>query len=127
MESINLTPGPEGWPGLNATVGASSYIVPETPEATAAAPAAGGATAASTDVHDHRLHRLERRSRRPMNLITDPFRGLVRKKLWPVALLLVAALVAVPFALAKEPEAPIASAQPVEEGGGPARHLRVRG
>ncbi len=48
VESISLTPGPEGWPGLNATVGASSYIVPETPEATAAAPSAGGSTAAST-------------------------------------------------------------------------------
>lgn len=39
-----------------------------------------------------------------MNLITDTWRGLVRRKLWPVALLLVAAIVAVPFALAKEPE-----------------------
>jgi Tfp pilus assembly protein PilO len=48
VESIDLTPATEGWPGLNATVGASSYIVPETPEATAAAPSAGGTTAAST-------------------------------------------------------------------------------
>ena len=39
-----------------------------------------------------------------MNLITDTWRGLVRRKLWPVALLLVAALVAVPLTLAKEPE-----------------------
>ncbi|MDA0181420.1 hypothetical protein OJ997_14035 [Solirubrobacter phytolaccae] len=39
-----------------------------------------------------------------MNLITETWRGLVRRKLWPVALLLVAALVAVPFTLAKEPE-----------------------
>ena len=39
-----------------------------------------------------------------MNLITDTWRGLVRRKLWPVALLLVAALVAVPMVLAKEPD-----------------------
>ncbi len=48
VESINLTPGTEGWPGLNATVGASSYIVPETPAAIAAAPSAGSTTAATT-------------------------------------------------------------------------------
>ena len=39
-----------------------------------------------------------------MNLINETWRGLVRRKLWPVALLLVAALVAVPVTLAKEPE-----------------------
>lgn len=39
-----------------------------------------------------------------MNLITDTWRGLVQRKLWPVALLLVAAVVAVPLTLAKEPE-----------------------
>jgi fructose-specific phosphotransferase system component IIB len=61
-----------------------------------------------------------------MNLITDTFRGLVRKKLWPVALLLVAALVAVPFTLAKEPEAPFTSAQPVKkEEGLPATFVSV--
>ena len=48
LESIALTPGPEGWPGLTAQVGASSYIVPEAPEATASAPAAGGSTAPAT-------------------------------------------------------------------------------
>lgn len=42
-----------------------------------------------------------------MNLINDTWRGLVQRKLWPVALLLVAALVAVPLALAKNPEAPV--------------------
>jgi hypothetical protein len=38
-----------------------------------------------------------------MNLITDTWRGLVRSKLWLVALLLVGALAAVPLLLAKEP------------------------
>jgi hypothetical protein len=46
-----------------------------------------------------------------MNLITDTWRGLVRRKLWPVALLLVGALVAVPLLLSEEP-APLASAAP---------------
>lgn len=39
-----------------------------------------------------------------MNLITDTWRGLIRRKLWPVALLLVGALAAVPVLLAKTPE-----------------------
>ena len=43
VESINLTPGTDGWPGLTAQVGASSYIVPEAAEPTA--PAQSGAVA----------------------------------------------------------------------------------
>jgi hypothetical protein len=39
-----------------------------------------------------------------MSVITDTWRQLVRRRLWPVALLLVAALAAVPFLLAKDPE-----------------------
>jgi hypothetical protein len=41
-----------------------------------------------------------------MNAVTNTWRQLVRNKLWPVAVLLLAALVAVPFLLAREPEAP---------------------
>jgi hypothetical protein len=41
-----------------------------------------------------------------MNAVTNIWRQLVRSKLWPVALLLVAALVAVPMLLAREPGAP---------------------
>jgi hypothetical protein len=44
-----------------------------------------------------------------MNLITDTFRGLVQRKLWPVALALVCALVAVPVLLTKAPVAAPAS------------------
>ncbi len=40
-----------------------------------------------------------------MNLITNTWRQLLRRRLWPVALLLVAALVAVPMKLAKKPDA----------------------
>jgi hypothetical protein len=39
-----------------------------------------------------------------MNVILDPLKALWQRKLWPVAVLLVAALVAVPKVLAKNPE-----------------------
>jgi hypothetical protein len=46
-----------------------------------------------------------------MKLLTDTWRQLVQRRLWPVALLLLGALVAVPFVLAKSPEpAPVATA-----------------
>jgi hypothetical protein len=53
-----------------------------------------------------------------MSLITDTWRQLVRRRLWPVALGLLAALAAVPVVLAREPEvAPSpAKAQPVAAG-----------
>jgi hypothetical protein len=41
-----------------------------------------------------------------MNVVTTIWRQLVRNKLWPVAVLLLAALVAVPVLLAREPAAP---------------------
>ncbi len=45
-----------------------------------------------------------------MNAIKDTWRGLLRRRLWPVALLLVAGLVAVPKLLAKPPAtAPVAT------------------
>ncbi len=49
VESINLTAGTDGWPGLSAQVGASSYIVPEAAEPTAPATAAAGSTPPSTE------------------------------------------------------------------------------
>jgi hypothetical protein len=46
-----------------------------------------------------------------MKLLTDTWRQLVQRRLWPVALLLLGALVAVPFVLGKSPEpAPVATA-----------------
>ena len=47
-----------------------------------------------------------------MNFVTDTFHQLVRRRLWPVALLLLAALVAVPVLLAKEPEPSVAPTVP---------------
>jgi hypothetical protein len=46
-----------------------------------------------------------------MNVLTTTWRQLVSRRLWPVALLLVAAIVAVPVLLKKEPE-PIAPSAP---------------
>ncbi len=40
-----------------------------------------------------------------MSAVTNMWRQLVQRRLWPVAILLIAALVAVPLTLAKEPEA----------------------
>jgi hypothetical protein len=40
-----------------------------------------------------------------MSAVTHMWRQLVQRRLWPVAILLIAALVAVPLTLAKEPEA----------------------
>jgi hypothetical protein len=61
-----------------------------------------------------------------MTLITDTWRQLVERRLWPIALLLLAALVAVPVLLASDPapapatttalaksDDPIAAAKPI--------------
>jgi hypothetical protein len=48
-----------------------------------------------------------------MTVITTTWRSLVRRRLWPVALLLLAALVLVPMKLAKTPEPAAAAAAPV--------------
>jgi hypothetical protein len=55
-----------------------------------------------------------------MNVLTDTWRGLVQRRLLPVALLLVAAVAAVPFLLAKEEEPvaplPTAAVEPADDG-----------
>jgi hypothetical protein len=48
VETLNLAPGADGWPGLQATVGASSYIVPETTEVAAQTPGAATTTPSTT-------------------------------------------------------------------------------
>jgi hypothetical protein len=47
-----------------------------------------------------------------MNVLTTTWHQLMRRRLWPVALLLIAALAAVPFVLAKDP-APVVPEAPV--------------
>jgi hypothetical protein len=48
-----------------------------------------------------------------MNAVTAPFRQLVERRLWPVALLLVAALAAVPVLLAKDASSDVPAPTPV--------------
>src|SRR3712207_621560 len=55
-----------------------------------------------------------------MNVITDTLRQIVRRKLWPVALVLLGALAAVPLVLAKEPEPLSMSTGPKKVEGIPA-------
>ena len=94
---------------LTADVSASSYLLPPTEGLTAGAtpegPTAGGAPAtpapdpgapATTTTADD-LWSL------PMSVINDTWRFLVQRKLWPLAILLIAAAVAVPMLLAEEP------------------------
>lgn len=52
-----------------------------------------------------------------MSFVTDTWRQLVRRRLWPVALLLLAALAAVPFLLAKDPEPAVVPAAPASAAG----------
>ena len=47
-----------------------------------------------------------------MSAITNMWRQLVQRRLWPVAILLIAALAAVPLALAKDPEPPAPAPAP---------------
>ena len=51
-----------------------------------------------------------------MTVFKDIWRFLVQRKLWPVAILLVAAAVAVPKLLAKEPAVPVASVAAAKSG-----------
>jgi hypothetical protein len=57
-----------------------------------------------------------------MSVITDIWRQLVRRRLWPVALLLLGALVAVPVLLAKSP-APVPPPAPAADAGSPSDGL----
>jgi hypothetical protein len=50
-----------------------------------------------------------------MNVIADTWRGLVQRRLWPLAVLLVAALAAVPFLLAKKPASAATADVPVAQ------------
>ena len=52
-----------------------------------------------------------------MNLITNPLKALVKRRLWPVALLLIGALVAVPMTLAKSPAPAPATPAAAPKGG----------
>ena len=114
LESVSITPAPPGSRRCRPQIGAATYLVP--PSRLSRAPPdrrrpgrhdAGYADDPGHDpAHDHR----ERRSR-TMNAVTSIWRQMMRRRLWPLAVLLVAALVAVPVLLARDAE-PVAA--PVE-------------
>ena len=92
---------------MQAEINAATYLVPPVQGvAAAAAPSdaqnvgttPGTTPPTTTASANHRSL--------PMNAVTTTWRQLVRNKLWPVALLLLAALVAVPVLLAREPAVP---------------------
>ena len=54
-----------------------------------------------------------------MSVLTDIWRQMVRRRLWPVAVLLIAALAAVPLLLAKDPEPTVEAAAPAPANAAP--------
>ena len=54
-----------------------------------------------------------------MSVLTDIWRQMVQRRLWPVAVLLIAALVAVPLLLAKDPEPTVEAAAPAPANAAP--------
>ena len=109
VNAINLVPGPTGFPQITATVSATTYIVPPTegalrwrdtrralrrpparrprlpdPPLNFDPPAAGDYPGAAMSV--------------PRNMLKE----LLERKLWPIALVLIIALVAVPVLLTKK-------------------------
>jgi len=48
VESLTLTPAEDGWPGMQASVGASAYIVPETADPSSTGTTGSTATSTST-------------------------------------------------------------------------------
>ncbi len=70
-------------------------------------------------------HDRDRRSS-AMNVLTTTWRQLVRRRLWPVAILLVAALVAVPVLLSRDPAPVTPPEQPASRSGRAVREGRRR-
>ena len=99
LESVSITPSAAGFPDMQAAIGAAAYIVPpvEGVPGTAGAPL-GRDREREHDAVDPVVagldadHDRDRRSS-AMNVLTTTWRQLVRRRLWPVAVLLVAALV----------------------------------
>ena len=114
LNSITLTPDAEkGFPMLSADVSANAYLLPATEGLTAGATADRSVRhgdsrrdrhpGAERPRHDHDRNDLWSH---PMSVINDTWRFLVQRRLWPVAILLIAAAVAVPMLLSEEPAAP---------------------
>ena len=118
LGSISVTPqaSQDGKPGeLVAQVGAATYLVPPADgRRRSAGPGRRGRRARRERDHHSHDHRDDHWS--PMSPLSNLWRQLVERRLWPVAVLLIAALAAVPLVLAKEPEAEPAPAPQATTG-----------
>ena len=107
INAINLVPGPNGFPQITATVSATTYIVPATRGRVrwrhARRPGADARQAADLDLRilDHAARR-GRHLGAAMSVPRNMLKELVDRKLWPIALVLIIALVAVPVLLTKK-------------------------
>ena len=97
---------------LSADVSASTYLLPATEGLTAGAtadsPTGDGTRRARREPGAERTRDHHDRSdlwSHPMSVLNDTWRFLVQRRLWPVAILLIAAAVAVPMLLSEEPAA----------------------
>ena len=108
INAINLVPGPTGFPQITATVSATTYIVPPTEGpfggATPAGPAPTTQAQASTSGSSTRLDpaRCGDHPGAAMSVPRNMLKELLERKLWPIALVLIIALVAVPVLLTKK-------------------------
>ena len=112
LNSITLTPDTEkGFPMLTADVSAASYLLPATEGLTAGAtadsptgtaaparPADAGAERSPATTTTATISGATR-----VSILNDTWRFLVQRRLWPVAILLLAAAVAVPMLLSEDP------------------------
>ena len=103
VDAFSLTASRMGFPAVKASINATAYLVPDSEGATAGATA----QAPSDWRRARREHRLAGRARRcnidhrrgAMSAVRSIFNDLVDRRLWPVAVALVAALVAIPVML----------------------------
>ncbi len=115
INAINLSPGANGFPQTTASVSATTYIVPATQGPLGGATPAGPATAAADPgavlrILDHAARRGDRP--RPMSVLSNMIKELRERKLWPIAIGLIVALVAVPVLLSKKAPTNLVVPQP---------------
>ncbi len=119
IEGVRWTSDPELFPKIRAEIKATIYLSPQAQGATAGASPSGPAPTTTTPAGaappagTAPTRNSAGGDGHPMkNLIDNVWADLREKRLWPVAALLLAALVAVPLVLKKAPEEP-PPAQPV--------------
>ena len=111
LDSIDLAAGPDGFPQITATAEATTYLLPADQGLFNGATATSPSTQAA-GAHELRLLARAQRRIRPlrrcdrggsplMTFVRDLITDLVTKRLWPIAVVLVVAIVAVPVIISK--------------------------